>query len=67
MPTRSSRSLAVVVLAAGLGKRLKSSTPKVLHEVLGRPVLWYVLRAAQSAAPSKLIVVVHNGREEVEA
>ncbi len=67
MPTKSPRSLAVVVLAAGLGKRLKSTKPKVLHDLLGRPVLWYVLQAARSAKPSKLIVVVHHSREEVEA
>jgi bifunctional UDP-N-acetylglucosamine pyrophosphorylase/glucosamine-1-phosphate N-acetyltransferase len=56
----------VVVLAAGLGKRLKSSRPKVLHEVVGRPVLWHVLRAAAATRPSKLIVVVHNARQQVE-
>jgi bifunctional UDP-N-acetylglucosamine pyrophosphorylase / glucosamine-1-phosphate N-acetyltransferase len=67
MPTRSPRSLAAVVLAAGLGKRLKSSTPKVLHDVGGRPVLWHVLRAAVAARPARLIVVVHHGRELVDA
>ena len=66
MPTKPPRSLAVVVLAAGLGKRLKSTKPKVLHELLGRPVLWYVLQAVRAAKPSKLIVVVHHDREEVE-
>src|SRR5262249_11240485 len=54
-------------MAAGLGKRLKSSKPKVLHELLGRPVLWYVLQAAAAAKPNKLIVVVHHSAEEVEA
>lgn len=39
----TSRSLAVVVLAAGKGKRLRSSVPKVLHPVSGRPLLWHVL------------------------
>jgi len=61
------RTLAVVVMAAGLGKRMKSSKPKVLHELLGRPVLWYVLKAAEAARPNKLIVVVHHDAEEVEA
>jgi bifunctional UDP-N-acetylglucosamine pyrophosphorylase/glucosamine-1-phosphate N-acetyltransferase len=64
---KSPRTLAVVVMAAGLGKRLKSSKPKVLHELLGRPVLWYVLRAAAAAKPQKLVIVVHHSREEVEA
>lgn len=60
------RTLAAVVLAAGLGKRMKSSRPKVLHEVCGRPSLWYVLRAALAARPDRLIVVVGPGRQEVE-
>jgi bifunctional UDP-N-acetylglucosamine pyrophosphorylase / glucosamine-1-phosphate N-acetyltransferase len=66
VPSKPSRSLAAVVLAAGLGKRLKSSRPKVLHDVAGRPVLWHVLRAAVATKPAKLIVVVHNARREVE-
>jgi len=53
-------------MAAGLGKRLKSRRPKVLHEIAGRPVLWHVLRAAVAAKPKRLVVVVHHGREEVE-
>ena len=51
-PTRSSRAsrpLAVVVLAAGLGTRMKSDLPKVLHQVCGRPMLAYVIDAARSA------------------
>lgn len=63
-PTRS-RSLAAVVLAAGKGKRLKSRAPKVLHPVCGRPVLWWALRAALAARPSKIVVVVHHGADEV--
>src|SRR4051812_39981021 len=53
-------------MAAGLGKRMKSSKPKVLHELLGRPVLWYVLRAAAAAKPRKIVVVVHHSADEVE-
>ncbi len=60
------RSLAAVVLAAGKGKRLKSSLPKVLHPVCGRPALWHVLRAATRARPDRLVVVVNHGRDEVE-
>jgi bifunctional UDP-N-acetylglucosamine pyrophosphorylase/glucosamine-1-phosphate N-acetyltransferase len=54
----TSRSLAVVVLAAGKGKRLRSSTPKVLHPVAGRPLLWHVLQTARVARPSKIVIVV---------
>jgi bifunctional UDP-N-acetylglucosamine pyrophosphorylase / glucosamine-1-phosphate N-acetyltransferase len=55
-----------VVLAAGQGKRMKSGLPKVLHEVCGRPALWHVVRAAAAARPSRLVIVVGHGREQVE-
>ncbi len=63
-PTRS-RSLAAVVLAAGKGKRLKSSTPKVLHPVCGRPLLWWTLRSVVAARPTRIVIVVHHGANEV--
>jgi len=68
-PTRKStrRSLAVVVMAAGKGKRLKSKTPKVLHGVCGKPVLWHVLAAAGRVRPDKTIIVVSHGAEDVVA
>ena len=65
--TKSSRSLALVVLAAGKGKRLKSATPKVLHPVCGRPALWHVLQAGLAARPQKVVVVVGHGANEVKA
>lgn len=46
-----------VVLAAGLGTRMKSRTPKVLHPLLGRPMLAYVLAAAQEATGTRPLVV----------
>ena len=55
----------MVVLAAGLGKRMKSARPKVLHEVCGRPSLWHVLRAAAATRPERLAVVVSKERPEV--
>ncbi|MFB3738628.1 MAG: bifunctional UDP-N-acetylglucosamine diphosphorylase/glucosamine-1-phosphate N-acetyltransferase GlmU [Candidatus Velamenicoccus archaeovorus] len=67
MPTTTSpRPLAAVVLAAGKGKRLKSSLPKVLHPVCGRPLLWHALRNALAARPSRIVIVVANGAERVE-
>jgi bifunctional UDP-N-acetylglucosamine pyrophosphorylase/glucosamine-1-phosphate N-acetyltransferase len=63
--TRTPRSLALVVLAAGKGKRMRSATPKVLHEVCGRPVLWHVLQAGLAAKPTKVIVVVGHGADDV--
>jgi len=59
-------SLAAVVLGAGQGKRLKSKLPKVLHPVCGRPVLWHVLSTASGVRPERLVVVVHEGRDQVE-
>jgi bifunctional UDP-N-acetylglucosamine pyrophosphorylase/glucosamine-1-phosphate N-acetyltransferase len=58
-------SLALVVLAAGEGKRLKSDIPKVLHPLCGRPALWWVLRTARAARPDRIVVVVHHGADDV--
>ena len=63
--TRKTRSLAAVVLAAGKGKRLKSATPKVLHPICGKPALWHVLQAAKAARPTKIVVVVGHGADDV--
>jgi bifunctional UDP-N-acetylglucosamine pyrophosphorylase / glucosamine-1-phosphate N-acetyltransferase len=61
------RSLAVVVLAAGKGRRLKSTLPKVLHPVCGRPSLWHVLNAARQVRPERVVIVVSGGADEIEA
>lgn len=59
-------SLSVIVLAAGMGKRMKSDVPKVLHPVLGRPMLSYVVEALEKLNPKKTVVVVGHGAQEVE-
>jgi bifunctional UDP-N-acetylglucosamine pyrophosphorylase / glucosamine-1-phosphate N-acetyltransferase len=59
------RPAAVVVLAAGEGTRMRSSTPKVLHEVGGRSLLGHVLAAAQVLDAEHLLVVVGHGRDQV--
>ncbi|UCE85010.1 MAG: bifunctional UDP-N-acetylglucosamine diphosphorylase/glucosamine-1-phosphate N-acetyltransferase GlmU [Deltaproteobacteria bacterium] len=59
------RALAVVVLAAGEGTRMKSQRPKVLHEIAGRPLLAYPLGAAEALAPARLLVVVGPAAEAV--
>jgi bifunctional UDP-N-acetylglucosamine pyrophosphorylase / glucosamine-1-phosphate N-acetyltransferase len=46
---------------------MRSAHPKVLQDVAGRPGLWHVLRAAMSARPARIAVVVGFGKEEVEA
>lgn len=55
-----------LVLAAGLGTRMKSDLPKVLHGIAGRPMLWYVLDALRSAGAEKIGLVVGHGRKRVE-
>ncbi|MFG2501398.1 bifunctional UDP-N-acetylglucosamine diphosphorylase/glucosamine-1-phosphate N-acetyltransferase GlmU [Streptomyces sp. NPDC048441] len=58
---------AVVVLAAGEGTRMKSSTPKVLHEICGRSLIGHVLQAAYALSPERLVTVVGFAREQVIA
>ncbi len=59
-------NLAAVVLAAGIGKRMKSHVPKVLHPVLGRPMLSYVIDAVRGSSPKKIVVVLGHGRDDVK-
>ncbi|WP_095046348.1 bifunctional UDP-N-acetylglucosamine diphosphorylase/glucosamine-1-phosphate N-acetyltransferase GlmU [Streptomyces sp. WM6386] len=59
------RPAAVVVLAAGEGTRMKSATPKVLHEICGRSLVGHVLAAARELDPENLVVVVGHAREKV--
>ena len=56
----------VVVMAAGQGKRMRSSRPTVLHPIAGRPMLAHVLDAARAIAPVAIAVVVGHGGDEVE-
>ena len=64
--TESSRPpLAAVILAAGLGTRMKSDVPKVMHEVCGRPMLSYVIDAALSVSPERVVVVTGPEQDEV--
>jgi bifunctional UDP-N-acetylglucosamine pyrophosphorylase/glucosamine-1-phosphate N-acetyltransferase len=60
-------SLAVVVLAAGQGKRMHSALPKVLHPLAGRPLLSHVLDAARALKPKQILVVHGHGGAEVRA
>jgi bifunctional UDP-N-acetylglucosamine pyrophosphorylase / glucosamine-1-phosphate N-acetyltransferase len=56
---------AVIVLAAGEGTRMKSMTPKVLHEIGGLPLLGHAMAAARSVQPRHVAVVVRHERELV--
>ncbi|MDH5716883.1 MAG: sugar phosphate nucleotidyltransferase [Spirochaetia bacterium] len=55
-----------VILAAGQGKRMNSDLPKVLHKVLGRPMIEYVLESAVNAGIKNIILVVGHKKELVE-
>src|SRR5215469_18545590 len=61
------RPVAVIVLAAGEGTRMRSRIPKVLHSVCGRSMLGHALAAAGGLGPQRLIVVAGHGREQVSA
>ena len=56
----------VMILAAGLGTRMKSRRAKVLHELAGRPLVAHVLRAAFELAPEAVFSIVGHQAEEVE-
>ncbi|MCZ3387572.1 MAG: bifunctional UDP-N-acetylglucosamine diphosphorylase/glucosamine-1-phosphate N-acetyltransferase GlmU [Actinomycetia bacterium] len=62
-----SRPAAVIVLAAGEGTRMKSSTAKVLHMFLGRSLLGHVLTAAEPLEADHTVVIVGHAREAVTA
>ena len=61
------RPLAVVVLAAGKGTRMKSALPKVLHKVAGRAMVGHVIAAAEALGAERVVVVVAPGMDEVAA
>ena len=54
---------AVIILAAGMGTRMKSRKPKVLHEVAGRSMLGHVLALAEALKPARVVVVHGPGKE----
>jgi bifunctional UDP-N-acetylglucosamine pyrophosphorylase/glucosamine-1-phosphate N-acetyltransferase len=62
----SSKPLNVLVMAAGLGTRMKSQRAKVLHELGGSPLIAHVVRTAQALDPKTILVVVGHQAEEVE-
>jgi bifunctional UDP-N-acetylglucosamine pyrophosphorylase/glucosamine-1-phosphate N-acetyltransferase len=61
------QNLAVLILAAGQGTRMKSALPKVLHKVANRPMIGHALAAAQALSPERVIAVIGPGMESVAA
>lgn len=66
MTASTSRRPLVFVMAAGLGTRMKSDTPKVLHKIAGRPMLHWVVNAARTAGASRVIAILGHKHEEVK-
>jgi bifunctional UDP-N-acetylglucosamine pyrophosphorylase/glucosamine-1-phosphate N-acetyltransferase len=60
-------TLGIVILAAGQGSRMRSSLPKVLHALAGRPLLAHVLETAAALDPERILVVYGHGGDQVQA
>ena len=60
------RNIAVIILAAGKGERMKSSLPKVLHALCGRPMILYTLDLVTRLKPNKVISVLGHKHSSVE-
>jgi bifunctional UDP-N-acetylglucosamine pyrophosphorylase / glucosamine-1-phosphate N-acetyltransferase len=60
------KPLNILIMAAGLGTRMKSKRAKVLHELDGRPLIGHLLRTAKALDPRQIIVVVGYQAQEVE-
>lgn len=59
------KRLAVIILAAGKGKRMKSPIPKVLHILADRPLLGHVITLAKELSPERIAAVIGHGAEKV--
>src|SRR5256885_1518916 len=63
----SERQVAGIVLAAGMGTRMRSDRPKVLHEVAGLPMIGHVIAALAPLAPKLTAIVIGPDMEQVAA
>src|SRR5580658_9971283 len=63
---KNNKDVAILILAAGKGTRLKSSLAKVLHAAGGRPLIEHVVRSCMAVGPKKVIVVVGHQAEKVQ-
>lgn len=60
-------SFIVIIMAGGLGKRMKSDIPKVLHHAKGMPMICHVIKSAQQINPDKILIVVGKYRPIIES
>ena len=58
-----SKDIKAVILAAGKGTRMKSNTPKVLHQIFGKPLLGYVLDNVKNLTNEAFVIVGHHAEE----
>jgi bifunctional UDP-N-acetylglucosamine pyrophosphorylase / glucosamine-1-phosphate N-acetyltransferase len=65
--TNTTRPIAAIILAAGKGTRMKSDLHKVLHPIAGRPMLMHLMASVDALLPTKKVVVVGSGKEQLEA
>src|SRR5258708_6107560 len=66
MATRQAPTRAIV-LAAGEGKRMRSDKPKVLHDILGKAILWRVINTLDQLSLEHIHVVIGHGAQEVRS
>jgi len=62
----SNKTLSIIILAAGLGKRMKSQLPKVLHKVARIPMLVKIINESRKLNPNKIFIVVGSYKETIE-
>ena len=55
----------IVILGGGMGKRMESQVPKVLHELSDKPMLIHVIETATELNPEKIIIVVGKYKEQI--
>ncbi|MDD2680168.1 MAG: NTP transferase domain-containing protein [Candidatus Omnitrophica bacterium] len=60
------KNIAVIILAAGKGERMKSSLPKVMHNICGQPMLAYVLSLTRTLKPKKTVIVLGHQYEAIQ-
>jgi bifunctional UDP-N-acetylglucosamine pyrophosphorylase/glucosamine-1-phosphate N-acetyltransferase len=64
---KTAQKLAVVILAAGQGTRMKSKLPKVLHPIAGLPMIRHIVLSAEALDPDRIVVVLAPGMDQVAA